>query len=861
MSKGIIYRLKTDTDVTSQLSEAGDSIMAVRESQGAVKPYIVVNSRIDDPFDNYDDQTMTAYVTEVVVVSDLVYTEGADIGAKELADVVRQSLHNLTGTYNNEIIREVVFQDEEEPMPIHISEERREYEIMQTYRVFVERVLTPKTEITNAVYSNNDQSLTSGDTMTAMAITLTPAPATATYSVVSGSLPTNASLNATTGEITQSSAASADIYAWTVKVTGYGAYSGELFVQCTLEVVSASVVILPKVVRFWGQSNMNGFTTSPLTHLPAEYTGEFENVKVWNGTSCENLNTATNNNQFPVSSRNSSFASEIVAAIDVATETGGVVYIHKYAIGSTGLYIIAGTGNDYNVYNNDLWPTLRSDLIAFEAWLDANVGTREELGLVCQQGEQEAIGGATEAAAWATNFADFIREYRSVTSKDLSVHIVHIHNSITSTHKAIVRESQEQVVQGDVGAVGNITGMSIDLLQSDVLHVDSQTQIETGHRLVPRLLNRNYTPSAKTSSEFKVIHGTSVFTGTSITLTEGVDYTLPVGCDATNSWFEVSNTRSCLNGRNNIGTTVQLKYLGSTISGDIATSITITAPSVLAAMRLDWKIICYTGSGNNDVVVRAYGSLSGSGVLAQETGVISGVVDASKVVVLITGQSTSSANSGSLWTEALWTAKFEDGKAKFDRLGLAGSGTNKVSYVVLEFTGSNWSVLREEFTTTGSVWAKNTRTGFTVNTTSFNKDETFLVTQYATDNDASASNDVSGFGAGVVISDDGVLKVYNRVNTGVQRKVCWLISNPEVTVQHIDWMFDQANMPEELQFLAFIKSVYKESTSVWLSASTSGTASPCGALGYIIYNENFIRISSSESAQDRRICGSVVELP
>jgi hypothetical protein len=223
---------------------------------------------------------------------------------------------------------------------------------------------------------------------------------------------------------------------------------------------------------------------------------------------------------------------------------------------------------------------------------------------------------------------------------------------------------------------------------------------------VPAVVYSVY-PELTTSPErdFEIQRGTVTISGTSATLTAGVDYVAPLA--STSAFIRITNT-------NHTGA-------GSTASGiqnaddvtayiqnpsNILSSVTIARPSTATGnTRVSWEIIEFIGEagGDNEMIVRSqtaatYGT---SDIVATGTSV-SGVVDDTDVVVFITGQlnphtATTSYNTGQ--STSLWSSQTDE--PVFTR-GDTGGNASIVSYAVVEFKGPNWVIQRSEHTYTAA---------------------------------------------------------------------------------------------------------------------------------------------------------------
>ena len=240
--KAVHYLLRNATGVTALLqapTKAGttgaDAIYIGHTPQDQEAPYITMESAaIDNNVVKDQARTLIKEQYEVFIYGRSYAT------VKAIAEQVELELDNkLTGTYNGQVLSSCKLVNED--VNNTVIQNHEFWLLEQVYEAVVD-VGLGRTSITDASYSNNNQSLASGATMTAMVLTVTPT-ATANYTVISGSLPTNATLNTSTGGITQSSAAADGVYSWTVEVEGYGSYSGIVYVQCDLDVGYKAVVL------------------------------------------------------------------------------------------------------------------------------------------------------------------------------------------------------------------------------------------------------------------------------------------------------------------------------------------------------------------------------------------------------------------------------------------------------------------------------------------------------------------------------------------------------------------------------------------------------------------------------------------
>jgi len=202
----------------------------------------------------------------------------------------------------------------------------------------------------------------------------------------------------------------------------------------------------------------------------------------------------------------------------------------------------------------------------------------------------------------------------------------------------------------------------------------------------------------KNPTDFFVQRGVFTMTGTTFTITAGVDYVAPSA--STSAFVRITNTHNTGAGDtaatgNQFSSNVT-SYI--TNPSNIMTSVTFArGSSAVNDTRVAWEIVEYIGSpgGENEIIVRQQGPLTYvSTELGATTTAVSGIVDDTDVVVFITGQfnpdtGRTNYNTGlstASWNSSADTATFRRGEAGADAVG--------VSYAIVEFIGSNWAVQR-----------------------------------------------------------------------------------------------------------------------------------------------------------------------
>ncbi|NHJ12962.1 MAG: hypothetical protein EAX95_04760 [Candidatus Thorarchaeota archaeon] len=384
--------------------------------------------------------------------------------------------------------------------------------------------------------------------------------------------------------------------------------------------------------------------------------------------------------------------------------------------------------------------------------------------------------------------------------------------------------------------------------------------------------------------DFVVISGTTTFglSQATVTISEGVDYTLESGQDSSTCFIRIANTLYMGMGSTSGGANQNHDRWAVRIQNpdNIATAITFERDATGADCRVTWEIIQYVGSsgGANEIVVRDVGTATTSGTTSYCDGVsISTISDSSDVVVFITGQFATTASRNDI-QYALFTASLQGSgpyTPRFTR-GVTMSSNDGVSYAVVEFTGSNWRpVQRLEITTESSTeWdISNYATAYTdVTITSeggsnlLDYSKAFLVMQYRTDNDACGIDDAWD---NIEIISNTQLRIRNSATLGNRWKVVWIVENTQsgigqMQVEHLSWYDDTTSGSEERVFTQSITAVdqmNQTSLFFYVSMDGTGTAFPRGSIDYRLTAADTITLTESDNGQERLFSGNVIQWP
>ena len=279
----------------------------------------------------------------------------------------------------------------------------------------------------------------------------------------------------------------------------------------------------------------------------------------------------------------------------------------------------------------------------------------------------------------------------------------------------------------------------------------------------------------KLDTDFKIQRGTSILTGTTLTINAGTEYTAPAS--STRSFIRITNTQLTGAGPDttgNLNANVATVYISN--PSNITSSITFTRTAATANTKVSWEIIEYRGAvgGENEIVVHRQEALSYAAAGTTVTSsVISGVASGTKVVAFITGQHNQDAGRNS-YNLGLSTANFSTSTNQVTLTRGASGAVSDVSYALVEFVGSNWKIQRvaHNFTAVGTTQTEQIAT---VNSLS----RTFVHVQKRL---AGANINHSDFGHEVWLSSVGQVSFLldgAAANPTNHTSVAWIIENTQ----------------------------------------------------------------------------------
>ena len=198
-------------------------------------------------------------------------------------------------------------------------------------------------------------------------------------------------------------------------------------------------------------------------------------------------------------------------------------------------------------------------------------------------------------------------------------------------------------------------------------------------------------------SDYKIQRGRVVISGTSTTLSAGVDYTAPASADT--AFVRITNSQQMGAGNTTGGGRQNTDDITAHINNpdDIFTSLTFARAGATDDTAIDWEIVEFIGQPgtDNQMIVRDVGTVSLSSVDLVATGTATGVTDASDVVVFVTG--VQNQNTTRNYYGGQVTTNWDSGTdSPVITRGSTGGSAISVSYAVVEYVGENWSIQRVE---------------------------------------------------------------------------------------------------------------------------------------------------------------------
>lgn len=291
--------------------------------------------------------------------------------------------------------------------------------------------------------------------------------------------------------------------------------------------------------------------------------------------------------------------------------------------------------------------------------------------------------------------------------------------------------------------------------------------------------------------------------------------------------------------------------------------------------RLQWEIIEFIGKNQTDNEMKVWDTGTctyvGSSTTCDGASIPTFIGSDEKVVVFLTGQANEDLDRND-YPDCMNTSEWVKG-TNIPRFTRIGGGTNvcDVSYAVVEFSGSNWSVQRIEHVFTAGV-ATQTESISDVGDIS----QTFFHHQQR-NQDSSSSDDVCRIGSEVELLQSDIL-TYRLPQTtsgwdSSMQSVTWIISNSETYPSEIP-IVEYLNPPEEPSGgapeehnwqVAITPLTYQTSETIitGLSAqgATCGNTFPRGHISAILTDSTTVDLYLSDRTTAHEYTFQVVQLP
>ncbi len=358
--------------------------------------------------------------------------------------------------------------------------------------------------------------------------------------------------------------------------------------------------------------------------------------------------------------------------------------------------------------------------------------------------------------------------------------------------------------------------------------------------------------------DFKVLRGSAVIASgqTALTLTEGTSFTLEPGIASEAWFFRITSNHFTGMGRTSGG--------GNQNVDDFTVSVGYSGNNVILRRygganncRVDWEIVQYIGAsgGPNEIIVRQTSQPSvASGAQTHSTALAGSVSDAGRVIPFITGQ-RSSYNSRSNVNRTLFTSNIVGSNVVLDR-GTSGSSAT-VSFAVVEFTGSNWSITKQVNTArSGTNQTVSLSTALTDYTKAFIH-PTYLYRTTGTVGLDDASERVR-------LTSNTQMNFWAATGTDAANKehIVWIAENPDMTVNEYTGTMAGPG-EEEIDDIAVAQVADVAQTSVMVSndSTGAGTAFPRGFINATLLSDSTVRLRQSDNGQTSDYSILVIEWP
>jgi hypothetical protein len=252
---------------------------------------------------------------------------------------------------------------------------------------------------------------------------------------------------------------------------------------------------MSKIIIHLGHSNCKG--RAPMADLPVAYQTSFSNIKVWNGSTVESLNYATNNNQYPVSQQSNEFGIEFSLLKTLQEEWNETIYYYKYGVGGSKIASDGAVTTWHYDDNGELHDTATSEINKMfdYLWNTLNIRDTYEVYIVQHIGENDG-GVESESLAFETNAIDLTQSRidrftcTSISLKTIGI----IENSInqSSVYRQNILDSYPNIVSAFSGSYSIFShDMTSYPLQGDGSHYTGVGYIDIGNNIADYIITND----------------------------------------------------------------------------------------------------------------------------------------------------------------------------------------------------------------------------------------------------------------------------------------------------------------------------------------------------------------------------------
>lgn len=381
-------------------------------------------------------------------------------------------------------------------------------------------------------------------------------------------------------------------------------------------------------------------------------------------------------------------------------------------------------------------------------------------------------------------------------------------------------------------------------------------------------------------ADFHVQRGVSVITSTrnTATITEGSEYTLETdgGGSPYPGFIRITSSRYTGNGVRSGGGPQNLDDFTAHITnpGNLGTSITFERAGTANETSIYWEVVQYTGAtgGENEFEVIDEGTVSFAASDTVQTVTPGSSYTSGDCVIFITSQGNDQTDRDP-WCDSLFTSDFLTGPDRLEFTRQTSVGGATLSYSLIQFKGSAWSVQRNEFTSittdtdygSTSYWspASSADSGkVTLASSVADISRAFLHVQFSNNQDPGGSNDC---GDAVTLKDTSTLRVFRRLSGGNQTLVVYVVEHNPATggameVDHVADYRSDLTGSEEQTYTITVADTYDttgQQASVFAGGCSSdggGSAHPRGAVGLAWASSTQVDATESDIGQERWLC-------